>query len=216
MGNCYLCGRLAKKPLELKSSFTAHSQALLPSSNLMCDRCHKVIVGEWQQCWYWNDGKQKWSKLWSRNWSWLWSGDKLLSPTIGGEREGFPIVSNLPTRKEIKNWLLNPPRPPFTIVIAQSGQKHILPWARTAQSQDLFPVQFELDSIYLERKEFAVLLENYTQLMEMGFSKSEIDSGNYRSDRLMSVIDNSSFWEKDEAVKPYRGSLLFNLAGFVA
>ena len=220
MPSCYLCGQPATKPLELKSSFTAHSSARVPTSDKMCDRCHKTIIGEWQLCWYWNEGKGKWSKLWSRNWSWLWQGDTLLAPTIESSRtEGkdtLSIVSNLPTRQNIRLWLLNPPEPPFTIAIAESGQKHVLPWAIAAQNRDYFPVQMELDCVYVERAEFTELLYCYEQLMAMDFSKSEIDSGDYRSDRLAKVVGDEGFWELDESAKKYRGGLQLKLASFVA
>ena len=123
---------------------------------------------------------------------------------------------NLPTRQNIRQWLLNPLEPPFTIAIAESGQKHVLPWAIAAQSKDYFPVQLELDCIYVNRPEFANLLACYEQLMGMEFSKSEIDSGDYRSDRLAKVVGDERFWELDESIKKYRGGLQLKLVSFVA
>lgn len=212
---CYLCGQPATKPLKLKDSFTAHSVARTPSSNLICDRC------EWSinlRCFYFNPNKQKWGKLFSRNWSWVFQGEKLISPTINGThtegKDTLEIVSELPTRSQIRDWLLNPPEPPFTIAIAESGQKHILFLAQEAYDRNLFPVQFELDSLHLNRQEFAKLLKIYECLMQLEFSKTEIDSGDYRSDRLMK---NLEAWEPLESViAPYRGSRLLQLISYVA
>ena len=81
--------------------------------------------------------------MFGRSLSRLYQGDRLLSPTIEGEREGLQIVKDLATREQIRDWLLNPPDPPFLIAIAQSGQKHILPMAEEAHDRDQFPVQFE-------------------------------------------------------------------------
>jgi CRISPR type IV-associated protein Csf1 len=110
--------------------------------------------------------------------------------------------------------LVNPPEPPFTIAIAESGQKHILPWAREAQSRDYFPVQFELDSLWVQRSQWLDLLQAFEELMGMGFSKTEIVSGEYRPDRLMPVL--SSYQQWDGIVQAWRGTRLIDLASYVA
>lgn len=216
MNLCYLCGNHATKPLKLADSFTAHSAARVPTSSKMCDRCSWAIP---LRCFYSNEAKGKWSKLFARNWSWLFAGDKLISPIIEGEhtegKDTLPIVKSLATRAEIREWLINPPQPPFTIAIAESGQKHILPWARSAESREVFPVQFELDTVYVNCKDFIIALNNYEQLMTWGFSKTEIDSGDYRSDRLMGFVDNAEFWEIDKAIALLRGSRSLQLISYV-
>jgi hypothetical protein len=119
---CYLCGNPATRSLELKDTFTSHSACKVPNSNKMCDRCHTSIAGEEKQLWYWNEGKNKWSKMWGRSLSRVYAKDKLIAPTIEGiHTEGndtFPIVKNLLSRADIRNFLINPPCPPFTIAIA--------------------------------------------------------------------------------------------------
>jgi len=216
MGDCcYLCGKPATKSLKLKDSFTAHSVARVPTSDKMCDRCDWSIN---LRCFYFNPNKQKWGKLFSRNWSWLFQRDKLIAPKIEGThtegKDTLEIVSELPTRAQLREWLINPPEPPFTLAIAESGQKHILFLAQEAHNRDIFPVQFELDTLHLDRKKFTALVQNYEALMALDFSKSEIDSGDYRSDRLMKSL---SEWESLEIqVAPHRGSRLLQLISYVA
>lgn len=215
--HCYLCAKPASNPLELSNSFTMHSSAKCPDSKVMCDRCYSTISGNQKQLWYFNPNKDKWSKLWGRSLSRVYQGDTLIAPVIDGEytegKDTFPIVKNLLTRVEIREFLLNPPEPPFTIAIAESGQKHIIPWALEAQSRDLFPVQFELDTIYIDNR-FRELLAVYEKLLKLEFSKSEIDSGEYRSDRLMKVFDQ--YWELEDQVKEIRGTRLMQLISYVA
>lgn len=211
---CYLCANPATKPLELASTFTSHSACKVPTSTKMCDRCYSSIAGEQKQMWYWNEKANKWSKVWGRSLSRVYLGEKLVAPLIEGEREGLPVVQNLLTRADIRNWLLHPPTPPFTIVIAESGQKHILPWAVEAHSKSVFPVQFELDTLYINHSQFTALLEAYEKLMGMGFSKTEIDSGEYRSDRLMKIIGDEWFALED-CIKQQRGTRLLELISFV-
>lgn len=216
--HCYLCGRPADRPLSLKSTFTAHSSARCPLSTAMCDRCHDSMNGDEKELWYWNEGKEKWSKLWGRSLSRLYHADTLLSPLIKGTHtEGgktFPVVSSLASRAEMRTWLLDPPEPPFTIAISESGQKHILFLAQEAYSRDRFPVQFELDSLHINRLEFTHLLQAYESLMNLGFTKTEIDSGDYRSDRLMKVMQE--WLPLEESVRTFRGSPLLRLTSHVA
>jgi hypothetical protein len=217
---CYLCGAAATLPLQLKDSFTAHSSCKVPSSTMMCSRCNLAINGEEKQLWYWNSNKDKWSKLWGRSLSRLYKGDQLLSPVIEGTHtEGgttLPIVRDLATRAQIRDWLVNPPEPPFTIAIAESGQKHILPWAQTAHAQNHFPVQFELDCLWIKHSQFVQLLEIYEGLMGGSFSKTEIDSGQYHSDRLCKAIKADRFYPLEEAIAPHRGTRLLQLVSHVA
>lgn len=215
---CYLCAKPGDNPLALKDSFTAHSLAKCPDSTTLCDRCHSAIDGAEKLLWYWNEGKGKWSKLWGRSLSRLYQGDTLIAPTLGPSHTednlDLPTVSNLPTRAQMRGWLLNPPEPPFTIAIAESGQKHILPWAQEGHSRDYFPVQFELDSLWIDRAQFTTLLGHYEALMGLGFSKTEIDSGQYHSDRLMKAL--AQYGPHDAAVAPYRGGRLLALCSHVA
>lgn len=216
MGDCcYLCGKPATKSLKLKDSFTAHSVARVPTSDKMCDRCDWSIN---LRCFYFNPNKQKWGKLFSRNWSWLFQRDKLIAPKIEEThtegKDTLEIVSELPTRAQLREWLINPPEPPFTLAIAESGQKHILFLAQEAHNRDIFPVQFELDTLHLDRKKFTALVQNYEALMALDFSKSEIDSGDYRSDRLLKSFEQWESLEKQIAF--FRGSRLFQLVSFVA
>ena len=118
------------------------------------------------------------------------------------------------TRAQMREWLINPPAPPFTICIAESGQKHILPWSLEANSRDHFPVQFELDTLHIYQSTFTHLLTRYEYLMELGFSKTEINSGNYRSDKLAKCINEYASAEAVIAAK--RGSRLLELVSYVA
>lgn len=215
--HCYLCAKPGSNLLELSNSFTMHSSAKCPESKVMCDRCYSTISGSQKQLWYFNPNKDKWSKLWGRSLSRVYQGDKLIAPTIEGTytegKDTYHVVKNLLTRVEIREFLLNPPEPPFTIAIAESGQKHIIPWALEAQSKHLFPVQFELDTVYIDSR-FKNLLEAYEQLLGLGFSKSEIDTGDYRSDKLMKVFDQ--YWELEDQIKTVRETRLLQLISYVA
>lgn len=216
--NCYICGgKEAAQPLSLKETFTAHSRCKSPTSQYLCQRCFDCLEGRYKQCWYFHPTKEKWSKLWGRNWSWLLCADPARSRPIftdTGREDNLLEVSLLPTRKEIREWLLNPPEPPFTICLAESGQKHTLPFSRTSNSKDFFPVLLEETVIYLDRAKFTQVLALFEELLLLGFNKSEIASGSYRSDKIAKNL--KAFLEKEKALEKYRSYDFFQIVAFVA
>jgi hypothetical protein len=205
---CYLCGCLpATKPLALKDSFTAHSTAKCPTSDKLCERCAWVIPLRLN---YYNPNTKKDVLLFSRNWSWLLSENEN-HPKIEGDK-----VSELPSRVTIRRWLMNPPEPPFTIAIAESGQKHILPWSKPAHSRDYFPVLFELDLLYIDREKFTKTLEDYEYLLSLGLTKTEINTGQYKAQNLLKFYSDSRFTEIESIFLQVRCSRTFELIGYVA
>lgn len=218
---CYICGAFpANQPLAIKDSFTAHTRCKSPNSNALCDRCYDCLEGKYKQCWYFHPTKEKWSKLWGRNWSWLISDSKSF-PTFHNSPfdDGILEVRDLPTRVQIREWLLSPPEPPFTIALAVSGQKHTYPFAVASQSRDLFPVLFEDTLLYCDRQDLTRLFDNFEALMGLGFNKSEITIGDYSSIKLMELIKADKYGAFDSyesIVSGYRGGDLIKLAEFCA
>jgi hypothetical protein len=208
MNFCYLCGASgATKSLSLKDSFTAHSRAKVPESKLWCDRCAWVIP---MRVKYYNPNTKKEGLLFSRTFSWLLSNQQSY-PIFEGDR-----VHTLPNRALIRQWLINPPEPPFTIAIAESGQKHILFLAQEAQEKDRFPVLFELDLLEIDRAKFTEDLEQFELLMSLELTKTEILSGNYKSQNLLKLHSNPEFWKAEQALAPIRGTRIFELISHVA
>lgn len=203
----------------------------------LCGRCHDLVVGESSRCWYWNPSAPskrspgetgEWSLLWTRGTSWLMSADQQC-PRIGEFIEIAPIdgktgkpktpmtlrqIFDLPTYGQIRQWLLDPPTPPFRIVIAESGKKHIDFLAPVAYCRDRFPVQFELDTLQIDRAEFTQILSAFESLMAAGFSKTEILTGQYRSDRLARSLPQ--YRQHEPLVSPHRETRLLALTKYVA
>lgn len=163
------------------------------------------MFGDRKQVWVRSgSGSQdvRWVSLFLRSVSQVWRGNELLVPRLGlpeektmvssmgrtGKPQTLPVLSSIPSRADIRSWLLDPPEPPFTIAIAESGKKHILYLAQEACDREFFPVQFELDTLHVDRSYFTKLLNAYEALMAMAFSKTEINSGIYRNDRLITNL----------------------------
>jgi hypothetical protein len=230
---CYYCGRSAgDRPLEISSSFTAGGLIKVAHSNVMCDRCHGIMFGETQRVWYHNVDEDRWVALYLRGIHQVWQGDTMIEPRLlpkaehvqvsaagkAGKPSTYHELTRIPKRVEVREWLVNPPKPPFTIAIAESGQKHILYLAQEGYSRDSFPVQFEMDSLQIDRQLFTDLLSAYESMLVAGFSKTELDSGEYRADR---VVKSFQEWQKYDPIltrerygnKPSR---LLQLISFVA
>lgn len=100
------------------------------------------------------------------------------------------------------------------VAIAESGQKYVLPWAPEATDKTLYPVQFELDTLWVDHGKFSALLTNIEGLQTAGFSKTEILSGLPRSENLMKSLDQwLSLYPK---VEPYLGTRLLELTLYVS
>ena len=208
MTNCYLCGKSpATQTVELSEFFSNHSYAKFPHSKYFCDRCAWVIPLRLK---YYNPNKGKEVMLFARGWSWLLSNQENL-PTITATE-----VANLPTRAQIRRWLINPPEPPFTICIAESGQKYTLPFAQEASNRDYFPVLLEHTLIQVNRAQFIEYLTIYEYLLGLGISKTEINSGEYRSQNLLKIHQDPRFWESETQMGKIRKSRYLLLLNYVA
>lgn len=215
MNNCYYCGSPeVHRDLQISDSFTANNTVKCPQSGMMCSNCHDLMFGKLVRCLYWNENKTDkvtkakqpgWSQLWTRNTSWLIS-ERESYPTFSEEPETVEIkgksvtaivISNLPSRQQIRQWLLEPPEPPFTIAIAESGQKHIRFLAQTALHRDHFPVQFETDTLYVDRAYFTKILNAHEGLLRLGFQKTDILTGSYFGSRILQCLDE---WEALEKI----------------
>lgn len=108
-----------------------------------------------------------------------------------------------PNRARWRELLLDPPEPPFLLVVALSGQKHLIFRSRIAHSRDAYPVQFEEAALLVHRAEFAACLADVETVYALGFSKDSILSGRYHPAQTMKV--GIGAWRTAEAaIVPWR------------
>jgi len=127
-----------------------------------------------------------------------------------------------PSRAELRDILLSPPKPPFVTCIAVSGQKWVHIKSQIVYTRNHFPVQLEDITVYVEPVEFEKLLEPIEELYSAGFRKmsgktftGEIETGQYDSHKIL-VFGIEKWSELEEQIKEARGQRLFKLALFVA
>lgn len=116
-------------------------------------------------------------------------------------------------KQRMQELLLGEPFPELA-AIAESGQKHIVfRAARNPPDAEAGWVQFEEQSLFVQPNELAYLLD-VLQALYTTFSKTEIQTGNYKQYRIRDF--GLDFWYALESeIAPLRGSLLFELALFL-
>lgn len=120
-----------------------------------------------------------------------------------------------PGRNEWREILFNPPEPPFVAIITLSGQKHLHFKGQIAESQDFYPVLLEETEVIIDQVELARILNTVEFLYSNGFTKTEIETGNYKQHRILDFGINE--WEKLESrIKEYRPSGLLDVALYIA
>lgn len=126
--------------------------------------------------------------------------------------EWIPLSKGNKTK--MTSLLLGNPFPELA-AIAESGQKHIVFRAtRNAPGSKAGWVQFEEQSLWIEPEQLRNLLEIIQALM-VEFSKGEIETAQYKLYRIINFgLEQWRILEQE--LKPSRGSLIFNLALFLA
>ena len=131
---CFYCGGVCGKDYSVKTyvkgTFTNHDIVRRPESQFICGGCVAcfqnrnltLITGERR------------SDQWTRLYSWIFTSTSQIAAT----------KAHL---KEITAVILEPPDPPFGIVLAMSGKKQLLFRSVLAWNRSLFPVMLEEEII---------------------------------------------------------------------
>jgi hypothetical protein len=91
-------------------------------------------------------------------------------------------------------WLRKPKHPPWFAAIADSGQKHLLPWTPVNLGQR-GRVMFETTLVELPDAERWQLVDDLVALLTHGVTKDELDRGDYRPRILAHVADDVRAFE---------------------
>lgn len=114
--------------------------------------------------------------------------------------------ANKADKPAIRDWLRGGHRGPWFAAIADSGQKHVLPWARINRASGGL-VRFEERDVALGNW---ALVDSLTDLLTDGVTKDEIEGADYR---LLSWQQSGEALERFEAGwGPLRGSGWWTLA----
>jgi len=188
-GYCYLCGEQMEYGMKLKkifsNVFTDWNAGKHRTATHVCEACCFTIL-------------QSPQKNSLRMFSHVANKDKL----------------HLTNRVELRQYLTEPPKPPFVINLAVSQKKHIAFKSEVNYSKDVFTVMYEEMPVLVNRQEFIKLL-NLIEHFLYGFTKTEITTGQYNQKRILDF--GIEEWQAfEDRVKEYRGKPLLDVVMFVA
>jgi len=114
--------------------------------------------------------------------------------------DGHVTVANKGDKPAIRAWLRAPKRGPWFAAIADSGQKHVVPWAPVNGARGTSRVLFEEMEVTLGDWRLG---DDMTALLTAGPSKDEIAAGEYRPQnwqRCQSAIESfETSWSSTRA-----------------
>lgn len=126
---CFYCGAPCdgRNPSDVKATFTDWAIVRAPDSRYRCDGC-ELAMRESAEDIPGREGRPQ--KM--RNYSWIITEEKAIALTKAD-------------RPAMREACLNPPKPPFAIALAETGQLHIL--FRTPINWQREPIALQLDKL---------------------------------------------------------------------
>lgn len=190
---CWLCGGPAFDSVPrkefIKPTFTDHDKAACFGSDIVCGAC-VFCHDERNELLASLVGKEKPQRM--RNYSHFVCHGEWMPLSKGDKSRMVELLT----------------QEPELAVIALSGQKHLIFRAQPGwwqiEEQSILPFPDKLQKLL-----------GVVGLLYAGFSKSEIQSGNYKQHRIRN-FGLFDWWALESQIKPERGSLPFQLALFLA
>lgn len=197
-GPCYVCGSLLGRGTPLKawmgSNYVDQARVMCPLSGHVCEACAYVhsrtspVKGREPK-----EGKKLGGNF--RNYSHLGEGEWYANASKGEK----PVI---------RDFLRAEHRAPWFAAIADSGQKHVLPFAPLNGPGRGGRVQFEDATVLVP--EDTTLIDDVTEALTSGVTKDEILAGSYRVWTWQTLPDLVRDFESRRGGE--RGSEWFGLA----
>ncbi|HEX7072947.1 MAG TPA: hypothetical protein VF226_02820 [Hyphomicrobiaceae bacterium] len=206
---CWLCGGATDgkgwpQATAIAPTFTQHNTAKANDSDAVCQSCAALTRAETFQRMVAERGLSV--KTWTQ------AGWHSYSHFIRDDGH-----YSVPSRKDMRALLLDPPPGRWLLCINTTGQKHTIFRATVASSRTLFPVQMDETTIWCRADEIRQCMADFEGLCALGFSKDSILTGQYHPAQLLKA--GLSRWKPAEGrIAPWRQSHpdLMALVHFVA
>lgn len=190
-GNCLICGAPSHGGIPYKallgSSYTDWSRHKCPESNHICPACAFTMM---------------------------------LNPASHRcclFRYSFVAEKTLHicNRAEIRDYILEPPEPPFAMAVAVSQKKHIAFKSLVSYDRENFFCSLEEEQIQVNRQAAKDMIAVCEALRGIGMTKDEIMRGEIRYDRIKK-FKLDAYDKINHLLRPCMGTRLFSLCLFVA
>ena len=182
---CWLCGGEThqkgwRHKDGLAPTFCDHNVAKRLDSDTVCEAC---VATSSTKGWITYASRYPERQLWThfpkkgekepRAFNWLYGSHVF---TLGHHES--------PDRKRWREILLDPPEPPFVLIMTVSGKKQLVFRGRISHSKDTFWLQCEDQKVLINRLPFSQCLSDFEALYNEGFSKDSIVTGHYHTGQL--------------------------------
>jgi len=200
IGKCRICGGSGSgQPFSgwVRPTFTNHDK--LQSGSIICHAC-QFLFDESSELLATRVGKEKPQRM--RNYSHF---------VVGGV--WYPLSKC--DKGRMKTYLFGTDFPRL-VVIAESGQKHILFRAmwNSPGLCDYGYIQFEEQGAFVNRSNLQAILSSVEKLY-IAFSKESILTGRYNTNFIMKH-GSDWWWSLEQQIQKYRRTLLLEIAVFLA
>ncbi len=174
-----------------------------------------------QSLWACHSGRVGKASLWCcsgagrtspRLWSWVAAPGENLPPSHEKAYAGGPglCLTNRANTRPIIDILLNPPAGEWVVSIAESGQKHVLPYVQTNRGAGEWKVRMEATNITATPEQFRTVFTTCLALRRLGVPVEAIKTG--EPQYLKTTEDLATWRELSQRLRPYQSSPITNLA----
>ena len=204
---CAMCGRHATETVHVKhtiagKSFTDQYLLACPDSDRTCYACAWACTGK---------GMDQ-----VRMWTIVARTDRTLPPSnpkaaFATEHVHFTSRADM---RLVVDTLANPPDGDWLVCVAESGQKHTLPYTKVNHGAGQWRVRMDALDIVATPEQFRHVLGHVIRLRAAGFTPEEIETLTPAVGRL--TADTLPVWQHHAGeLTPWRGSPLLHLAVFL-
>ena len=168
IGECWICSALMTRGAPIDkwqgSSFTDQNKARHSSATHVCEAC-----------------------VWAC--SWVQPPDR---PKVDDGKKGLNLrlfshlcdgrgyrSANKKDKRAILEWLRSPKVGPWFAAIADTGQKHVLPWTPINVCETGGLIRFEERTLRLPAADGWAVCDSLVDLLSLGVTKTEVESGEY-------------------------------------
>jgi hypothetical protein len=201
---CAMCGeveeRTAPADKVLGANFTDRTLFTHPESDRVCWACTATCSGKPPKTF--------------RMWTVVATPGQALPPSQEkaaswiGQHDGLCLTSKADTTP-IADTLLDPPATEWVVSIAESGQKHVLPYAQVNRGTSGI-IRMETVNIAYQRETFTHVFSHALALRRLGIPSDAVLAG---IPRYIKTRDQLETWRThSEALKPYEKSPILSLA----
>lgn len=204
-GVCAMCGRHVDESLStakgIGGNFTDQYLFHRPDSTRICYACTWVCGGKPP------DTVRMWTVLARPDITLPASNPK--APPFGGDHLHLTARNDM---RAVVATLADPPDGPWLVSVAESGQKHHVPYARPNHGGAQWTVRMDALDVTATPTEFRTVLGHVLHLRNARFSAEEIEAVTPR----MLTADTLPVWQHHgEALLPWRRSALLHLTCFL-